>query len=263
MLQSIGDKLKSQRWLAAPLLGLLALIFAAWGAYGVVNISFAPQDYGLKINGERVSTDTLNRSWQERQAQYAQALNGAALPPAQVKFMQAQLVNEYVRETVLRQQAEKDGYRASTQQVIEAYQSEKAFQVDGKFSAQAAETMLAQVGLTPAAYETERRQALQISQLTEGIQLSDFMTTGELDHIYGLENEQREVRFALLSADKFASAKIDEAQIKAWYDAHPNDYMSPESVKLQYAVLSLDSIASQAAIKDEDLQAWYEKNKSR
>ncbi len=39
--------------------------------------------------------------------------------------------------------------------------------------------------------------------------------------------------------------------------------MSPESVKLQYAVLSLDSIASQAAIKDEDLQAWYEKNKSR
>ncbi|MGA8707023.1 MAG: peptidylprolyl isomerase [Steroidobacteraceae bacterium] len=263
MLQSIGDKLKSQRWLAAPLLGLLALIFAAWGAYGVVNISFAPQDYGLKINGERVSTDTLNRAWQERQAQYAQALNGAALPPAQVKFMQGQLVNEYVRETVLRQQAEKDGYRASRQQVIEAYQSEKAFQVDGKFSPQAAETMLAQIGLTPAAYEAERRQVLQISQLTEGIQLSDFMTNGELDHIYALENEQREVRFALLSADKFASSKIDEAQIKAWYDAHPNDYMSPESVKLQYAVLSLDSIASQAAIKDEDLQAWYEKNKSR
>ncbi len=61
--------------------------------------------------------------------------------------------------------------------------------------------MLAQIGLTPAAYEAERRQALQISQLTEGIQLSDFMTNGELDHIYALENEQREVRFALLSAD--------------------------------------------------------------
>ena len=98
MLQNIGDKLKSQRWLATLLLGLLALIFAAWGAYGIVNISFAPQDYGLKINGERVSTETLNRAWQERQAQYAQALNGATLAVRRrSKLMQQQLVDEYVR----------------------------------------------------------------------------------------------------------------------------------------------------------------------
>lgn len=263
MLQSIGDKLKSQRWLAAPLLGLLALIFAAWGAYGIVNISFAPQDYGLKINGERVSVDTLNRAWQERQAQYAQTLQGATLQPAQIQFLQQQLINEYIRETVLRQRAQSDGYRASTAQVMEAYQSEKAFQVDGKFNADAARTMLAQVGLTPAAYEAERRQALQISQLTEGIQLSDFLTGSELNHIFALENEQREIRYAVLPAEKFAPAKIDEAQIKAWYDAHQNEYMSPESVKLQYAVLSLDSVTPLVTVKDEDLQAWYEKNKSR
>ena len=188
MLQNIGDKLKSQRWLATLILGLLALIFAAWGAYGIVNVSFAPQDYGLKINGERVSTETLNRSWQERQAQYAQALNGATLNPLQIKMMQHQLVDEFVRETVLRQRAQADGYRASNAQVIAAYQSERAFQVDGKFSAQAAETMLAQAGMTPESYEAERRQALQIQQLTEGIQLSDFLTASELNRIYALEN---------------------------------------------------------------------------
>jgi peptidyl-prolyl cis-trans isomerase D len=263
MLQNIGDKLKSQRWLATLILGLLALIFAAWGAYGIVNVSFAPQDYGLKINGERVSTETLNRSWQERQAQYAQALNGATLNPLQIKLMQQQLVNEYVRETVLRQRAQADGYRASNAEVIAAYQSERAFQVDGHFSAQAAETMLAQAGMTPASYEAERRQALQIQQLTEGIQLSDFMTAPELNRIYALENEQREIRFAVLPVEHYAAAKIDDAQIKAWYEAHPGDYLSPESVKLQYAQLSLESIAQQLSIKDGDLQAYYDKNKDR
>src|SRR5580658_1160379 len=212
MLQNIGDKLKAQRWLATVLLGLLALIFAAWGAYGVVNISFAPQDYGLKINGERVSTDTLNRAWQERQAQYAQALSGASLTPAQTQSMQQQLVNEYVRETVLRQRAQADGYRATRDQVIAAYQSERAFQVNGKFSPQAAQTMLAQIGMTPQGYEDERRQALQIQQLTEGIQLSDFLTASELSRIYALENEQREIRFALLPVERYAPAKLDEAQ---------------------------------------------------
>ena len=264
MLQSISDKLKSQRWLMTGLLGLLALIFAAWGAYGIVNVSFSPQDYGLKVNGERVSTETLNRAWQERQAQYAQALNGATLPPAQTRMLQQQLLNEYVRETLLRQRAQASGYRASDAQVLAAYQSEPGFQVDGKFSALAAKTMLAQIGLTPETYEAERRQALQISQLTGGIQLSDFLTAAQLNRIYALENEQREVRYALLPAERYAAAaKIDDAQIKAWYDAHPGDYMSPESVRLQYAQLSLDAIAGQITVKDEDLQAYYDKNKSR
>src|ERR1039458_3466987 len=206
MLQSISDKLKSQRWLMTGLLGLLALIFAAWGAYGIVNVSFSPQDYGLKVNGERVSTETLNRAWQERQAQYAQALNGATLPPAQTRMLQQQLLNEYVRETLLRQRAQASGYRASDAQVLAAYQSEPGFQVDGKFSALAAKTMLAQIGLTPETYEAERRQALQISQLTEGIQLSDFLTAAQLNRIYALENEQREVRYALLPAERYAAA---------------------------------------------------------
>jgi peptidyl-prolyl cis-trans isomerase D len=263
MLQNISDKLKNQRWLATLLLGLLALIFAAWGAYGIVNISFAPQDYALKINGERIGTEALNRAWQERQAQYAQALKGAALSPAQTRALQQQLIDEYIRQTALRQRAQASGYRASKEQLLAAWQSERAFQVDGKFSPQAARTMLAQVGMTPEAFEAERRQSLQISQLTEGIQLSDFLTGAELNRVYALENEQREIRFALLPVERYTAAKIDDAQIKAWYESHPGDYMSPESVRLQYAQLSLDAVAAQVNVKDEDLQAYYEQNKSR
>jgi peptidyl-prolyl cis-trans isomerase D len=227
-------------------------------------VSFGPQDYGLKVNGERISTDTLSRAWQERQAQTQQALDGTALSPAQTRLLQDQLLDEFVRETVLRQQAETAGYRVSDAQVRAAYESEPAFQVEGKFNPQAAKAMLLQVGLTPETYEEQRRQALQIGQLTQGIQLSDFLAAAQLHRIYALENEQRELRYVLLPAERYASAvKIDDARIKAWYDSHPNDYMSPESVALQYAELSLDSIASQLAVKDEDLQAYYEKNKSR
>ncbi len=263
MLQNLGDKLKRHRWLATIVLGLLALIFAAWGAYGVVNVSFGPQDFGLKVNGETISTETLNRAWQERQGQYQQALNGAPLPPAQTRALQQQLLDEYVRDTVLRQRAQQAGYRVSDSDVLAAYQTEQAFQVDGKFSPLAAKTMLMQIGMTPESYEAERRQGLQISQLTEGIQLSDFMTSAEINRIYALENEQREVRFAVLPAERYAAAvKIDDAQIKAWYDAHPGDYMTPESAQLQYALLSLDAIAAGVTVTDQDLQAYYDKNKS-
>ena len=264
MLQNLGDKLKGQRWLATVVLGLLALIFAIWGAYGIVNISFGAPDYGLKVNGERISAETLNRAWQERQAQYQQTLNGAEMTEAQKSMLQQQLIDEYVRQTLLRQRAEQVGYRATDAQVREAVLSEPAFQVDGKYDPRAAKGMLAQLGMTEDGYLAERRQALQIGQLSEAIELSDFLTPTELDRIYALENEQRELRYALLPPDQFqAAVNIDDARIKSWYESHQNDYMSPESVRLQYAELRLDAIASQITVTPENLQAYYDKNQSR
>jgi peptidyl-prolyl cis-trans isomerase D len=264
MLQNLGDKLKGQRWLATVILGLLALIFAIWGAYGIVNVSFGAPDYGLKVNDERISTETLNRAWQERQAQYQQTLNGAEMSEAQKTLLQQQLIDEYVRQTLLRQRAEQSGYRATDAQVRQAVLSEPAFQLEGKYDPRVARGMLAQLGMSEDAYLAERRRALQIGQLSEAVELSDFLTPTELNHIYALENEQRELRYALLTPDHFqAAVKVDDARIRAWYDGHPNDYMSSESVRLQYAELRLDSIASQITVTPENLQAYYDKNQSR
>ncbi|HXL97025.1 MAG TPA: peptidyl-prolyl cis-trans isomerase [Steroidobacteraceae bacterium] len=264
MLQNLGDKLKGRRSMAIAVIGPLAVIFALWGAYGVVSMSFGAPDYGLKVNDERISIDTLNRAWQQRQAQYQQSLNGAEMTDAQKTMLQQQLIDEYVRQTLLRQRAQQAGYRATDTQVIEAVRSEPAFQLDGKYDPRVARNMLAQIGLTEDRYFAERREALQIGQLSEAIELSDFLTPAELDRIYALENEQRELRYALLTADHFqAAVKIDDAKIKSWYESHPNDYMSPESVRLQYAELRLDSIASQLTVTPEDLRAYYDKNQSR
>src|SRR5476649_2267067 len=188
MLQAINDKLKRTRWLGAVLLGMLGLIFALWGAYGVVNISFSAHDYGLKVNDERVSIDTLNRAWQQRQAQFQQKLNGAEMTDAQKTMLQQQLIDEYVRQTLLRQRAQQSGYRVTDPQVMEAVRSEPAFQLDGKYDPRVARNMLAQIGMTEDGYLAERREALQIGQLSQAIELSDFLTPAELDRIYALEN---------------------------------------------------------------------------
>jgi peptidyl-prolyl cis-trans isomerase D len=263
MLQSIGDKLKSHRWLAGILLGAIALFFVVWGAYGVVNISFGPTDFGLKVNGDTISTDTLQNAWQQQQAQYVQALHGAPLTDAQKSALQQQLVDQYIRQALLQQRSAKAGYRTSDQDVEQAYQSEAAFQVNGKFDPRVARAALLQAGMTPDAYEADRRQALQIAQLTQGIQLSDFLTPSELARIYALENEQREVSYALLPLGHYvAGVKIDDARIAAWYHTHQNDYLSPDSVDLQYAQLTLASVEAQVPVTQADLQAYYTQHKS-
>jgi peptidyl-prolyl cis-trans isomerase D len=264
MLQNLGDKLKSQRWLATLVLVPLALIFAIWGAYGVVNMSFGAPDYALRVNGERISNQTINRAWQERQAQYQQMLNGSEMTDEMKSTLQQKLVDEFIRNTVLRQRAEEDGYRATPQEIAEYMHSEPAFQVDGKYDPRAASIAIARIGMTDRAFLNERSQSMAVGQLNSAIENSEFMTPAELDRVYALENEQRELRYAVLPADHFVSGlKIDDARIKAWYDAHSADYMTPESVKLQYAELRLDALTPQVSVKPEDLQAYYEKVKAR
>jgi peptidyl-prolyl cis-trans isomerase D len=261
MLQSISDIVKGH-WLFKGILGAIALVFAVWGSYGIVDLSFGPANYGLKVNGEAISADTLNRAWVQRQSEAEQS--GGDLSDAQKSALQEQLLNEYAQQTVLRQRADKDGFRASDAQVRSALESEPAFQVDGKYDVTVAKAMLAQAGIDQNSYIADRRQELGIAQLAQGIELSDFLTPSELKNIYALENEQREVRYALLPADRFAAAvTVDDKKITAWYQAHQSDYMNPESVHLQYAELTLDAIAGALKVSDADLQAFYDKNKAR
>ena len=104
MLQNIGDILKGQRWLAFLVLGLLILVFALWGTYGVVDLTFGAPKYGLKVNGEEIPAATLQQAWQERQSQYQQQTR-ADIPPAMRTQLQNQLLDQYTRETLMRQRA--------------------------------------------------------------------------------------------------------------------------------------------------------------
>src|ERR1700688_1360020 len=153
MLQNIGDTLKGQRWLAILLLGLLILVFALWGAYGLVDLSFGTPSYALEVNGEEVVDTQLQNAWQEQQSKYQQQLK-TEIPPAMRAKLQDQLIEQFVRETLVRQRATERGFRVDDQAVAAAYQRETAFQVGGKFDPMAAKGMLAQVGMTPEKYET-------------------------------------------------------------------------------------------------------------
>ncbi len=263
MLQNIGDHLKTQRWLAYALLGLLILVFALWGAYGIVDLTVGAPKYGLKINGEEIPSATLQQAWQERQSQYQQQVKAEI--PAEVRTrLQEQLLDQYTRSTLLRQRASERGFRVSDAALLTAYHGEASFQVEGKFNEVAAKGMLAQVGMTIASYETQLRSSLQVGQLQQSLQIGDFLTDSELKRTFALENEQREVRYALLPLARYSAAvSLTDAMLQSWYQAHRDDYLSKESVRLQYAELRLDTVAAAVSVAPADLEAWYQQNQSR
>ena len=263
MLQSIRDGLQSRKWLTYVLLGALALVFAAWGAYGIVNFSATGSNYAAEAGGQKIPVETARSAWLNQQSQFQQRLGGE-IPPAQKAFLQDRLLESLIRDALLTERSHDLGYRVSEDTVREAIRNEPAFQIEGKYSSDAARERLAQAGITLDAFEHELRGALQRSQLENGIAISDFQTPTEVRRTRSLQDERREVRYALLPPDKYsADIQVDDAAVQAYYKSHLAQYMTPESAHLQYAELRLDQLAAQITPTDADVQAAYDKNKDR
>jgi peptidyl-prolyl cis-trans isomerase D len=262
MLQKITDTIDTHKWLWYSILGALALVFAAWGAYGLVNLNVSTSSYAAEAGGQAISLDQAHNVWVREQAQLQQQFGGN-IPAAVQKTYQDQVLEGLISDALMSQRTEKLGYRVSQPELVAAVRSEPAFQVGGQYSPDVAREMLAQNRFTLDQYEDLKRSELRRQQLLDGIVSSDFVTPAEAARGQALLDEEREVQYLILPAAGYKSdAPIDQAAIEAYYRAHQADYRVPESVDLQYAQLTLAQVASTETVSDSDLQAAYDKQKA-
>ena len=262
MLQNIRDGLHRHKWLGYIVLGALALVFAAWGAYGIVNLNIDNANYAAEAGGQKISIQEARNAWTRQESRLQQSFGGADIPAVLRDRFQDQVLEGLIRNALMTERTHDLGYRISDADLQEAIRNEPAFQIEGKYSPEAAKAALAQAGLSIDQFTREMRSDLQRQQLENGIRATNFMTPRERSQLQSLENEQREVRYAVLTVDKFPGPAIDDAAIQAYYKAHQAEFMTPESAHLQYAELRLDQLAAQMTVSDADLHAAYEKNKN-
>ena len=244
MLQKITDTIDTHKWLWYSILGALALVFAAWGAYGIVNLNFSTSSYAAEAEGQTISLDDAHNAWLRQQAQLQQQYGGN-IPAAVQKNAQDQVLENLISQTLVSTHTQKLGYRVGDSELIAAIQSFPAFQVAGQYSPEAAKEVLAENRLTIDTFQQDMRSDLRRQQLLGGIVSSDFVTPAEDARAQSLRNEERQVQYVVLPPDHYKSdAPLDAAAIEAYYKAHQTDYLVPESVDLRYAQLTLTQVAS-------------------
>jgi len=218
MLQKIGDSLKGKKILAWIILAPLALVFVAWGATGAVNLDFmGPQTYAAKVNGERIEQEEANRLWQDEQSRWQQQV-GTDIPEDIRKDLQEGVLERLIRATLVTERSREAGYRVSGTRVQEEIRNEQAFQVEGKYNETLALARLAQVGISADTYRADVRKSLQNEELQRALFVSEFVTPTEIGRRIALEDEQREVRYATFTLDKYRAAiKPTEAELSAWF----------------------------------------------
>jgi peptidyl-prolyl cis-trans isomerase D len=257
MLQSIHDKLKG--WLAYVVLGAIGLVFVFWG----INWTLSAPTYAAKVNGTEISSNEVRQSYQQQLARMERQSNGP-LDDTMRNEIKRRVLDEYVNSEALVTRADDLGYRVSDSELLAEMSKVPAFQVDGKFDQAHALAVLNAQGRSVSEIEGLFRRDAKLRQLDSALNASSFATPTELKEFRALTRQQRELAWLTLSAAKYAaSATPDDAAVKAYYDAHKSEYMTPETVNLRYVELSLAQLESKVSVDDAQLKAFFEEQKTK
>ena len=257
MLQTIHDKLKG--WLAGVVLGIIGLVFIFWG----INWTMSAPNYAAKVNGVEISSNDVRQAYQQQLAQYERQSNGQ-LSDAERTDLKRRVLEEYVNSEALVTRADDLGYRVSDQQLLTEMSRIPQLQVDGKWDLAHALAMLKAQGRPIAQIEDMIRHDAKLRQLESAFSASSFVTPAELARLRALTRQQREIAWLTIPAAKLAAeATPDDAAVKAYYDAHKSQYMTPETVNLRYVEVSLAALATKVHVDDAQLKTYYDEQKAK
>jgi peptidyl-prolyl cis-trans isomerase D len=244
---------------ATVFLGAIAVVFVFWG----IDFQSSANSYAVKVNGEKVPVQTVQRAWQQQLSRMQQMLQGE-VPPELLKTQQTAMLDQFVQQTLLTQRAKDLGYQVSDEALANRVREIPQFQADGKFSAERYNGLLAQSGYSTAQFEAELKNELLITQVQNAVVDSSFVAPYELERRYLLAKQEREIDYALIAASSFATqVNVTDEQIQAWYDSHKSDYMSAETVDLEYLEVTRAMAEAKVNVDEKQLRDYFETVKSR
>lgn len=259
MLQNIRDRFT----------GVMALIIIGGigvaMVIGLVNTETGMQgrESAASVNGEEIALTDYREVVQQQVLQQEQQTK-SDIPPAERAQIDRNVLEGMVRNRVVAQYVKAQGFRVGDARVAEQIRTLPVFQVGGKFSPDGYQAALASQGVSPAVFEEERRVAMEIEQLQDGLLDSAFYTPAEFRRFVVLEGERRQAAYAIIDAKALAAGvTVTDADIKAYYDAHPDRFESRESVSLDYVEAKPAEIPPAAEPTEAELHASYDANPDR
>jgi len=239
------------------ILALITLPFAFFG----VDYYFRRGDAAGEVasfDGGRVSqAEFANalRDQQEMLRRTQRAVDPALFDNPEVRYS---ILQNVIRDRMIEKKGADLHFNVSNEQVFERIAADPRFQDNGKFSLDKFKLLLAQAGIPEAAYENSVRQQLLQEKLVEPIAGGGIVAKAAGEGFVTMVEQQREVAVASVEAAPFVKdVKVDDAAVRAFYDANTSAFRTPEEVKFEYVVLTPDALAAQTSVTPDEVKAQY------
>jgi len=255
------DFVHKNRRVVQVLLALITLPFAFWGVDSYFRDGGSTSEIA-SVAGDKITQNDFEQSLREQQDRMRQQL-GQNYDPAvfdnpEIRFS---LLQQLIDQRLMADRARRDRFIVSDGQLAQFIGDLPAFQEEGKFSRQRYEQLLAGQNMTPLMFEQRLRQDLRMAPLQEPIATGNIVAQSSVARYVALLDQKRDVAVANFDAEtNLKNVKVDDAEVRAFYDANQGAFKTPEQVKIETITLSPDALSGQIAVDPKEVRAQYDAN---
>ncbi|WP_347313293.1 peptidylprolyl isomerase [Defluviimonas sp. SAOS-178_SWC] len=239
---------------------LMAMLILGLGGFGARNFGGSVRSLGTVGDRDIDLRDYARTLQREISAVAAQIGTPLSFSQAQALGIDRTVQARVIASAALDNEAGRIGLSVGDAEVRKQLVAVPAFQgLDGKFDRDTYALTLKQEGLSEGEFESKLRDEAARTVLQGAILGGTAAPETYVARIAAWASETRDFTVAELIASDLPEpvAAPDEPAIKAYYDAHPDDFTRPETRRITYVWLSPDMLAGDVQLDDATLRAAY------
>ena len=132
---------------------------------------------------------------------------------------------------------------------------------DGTLDTEAYRALVGAQGMTPEGFEATMRRDMAVNQVMDSVMGTTFSSHAQANVALDALFQRREIQVQRFVPKNFASqVVVSDADLKAYYTAHPALFEQPEQATIEYAVLDMASVLDSIQLNEDDLRTYYKEN---
>jgi peptidyl-prolyl cis-trans isomerase D len=248
----------AQSWVIKLILGVIVLTFVI--SFGIGTFS-STKEVLAKLDRQEILVRDYNKRYQEEFERLRRQFPGNADKLAQQFNLRKQVLEQMINRELMLREARRQHFAVGDQDVQDSVRSEAAFQANGRFDFETYRTILRNNGLTPEGYEYRMREDLLLQKYQRNLLAGVTVSQSELEQRFRMEHEKIELEYAYFDPERFRSkTEATPEEVKAYYDSHATEFMTPDRFQLRYAVLTLAELQKSVRLPDRAAERYYERH---
>lgn len=252
----------SKGWVAKLILTLITVPFALFGIDAYLKDAGAGASVA-KVDGATISVQEYRNAMQSLRdrLQKENPKDISALDSPEVK---QSVLDRLINTRLFNAEVSNSNFKITNEQLAQFITSLPEFQEGGKFSQEVYDRLLSQNQMTPSQFEKKMRGEMLLQQVRDGIPGLAFTSKAVENASLVVEHQQREVSVAeIKTADFISQVNVDPSEVKAYYEKHKDKFKVPEQVKLEYVMLSANTLIPKMQTTEEEAKKFYDENASK
>ena len=265
MLKTMRKNVKSLKWVMWIVVATFIIsIFVIWGGSGQLSKGLSSGSL-VQMSGGKVTVDIYSTTLRNRIESLRREMKDINRNLIEQLNLPQQVLEQLVEQQIIFAQAKDLGIDASDAEIKDRVINLPGLQRNGQFIGfDEYRQVLSMNHITVGQFEEEMRQEIVLTKTVQALTSGVVVTPDEVWDAYRKSKDSAKIEYLALEKSKVTLDKEpDEAEIKAWFDAHKDGYKLPERREGIYVFLKNDDLKKEIELSEAEIGKYYTDNKAQ